>query len=90
MGVNFYPYFLELSGEASMELIAEHISHIYRVGGEDVIGIGTDFDGFDEGVSDITHIGQMNQLYDTVKRRGFTDRQMEKFWYKNILRLING
>ena len=71
-----------------METIAEHIVHIYRMGGEDAIGIGTDFDGFDEGVSDITHMGQMNLLYETVKRRGFTERQMEKFWGKNAIRIL--
>lgn len=88
VGINFYPYFLHTSGVSCMETIAEHIVHIYRMGGEDAIGIGTDFDGFDEGVSDITHMGQMNLLYETVKRRGFTERQMEKFWGKNAIRIL--
>lgn len=87
-GINFYPYFLNSSGNASMEIIAEHIWHMYQVGGEDVIGIGTDFDGFDEGQSDIMHIGQMKALYDMVKKRGFTERQMEKFWSKNAIRIL--
>lgn len=90
VGINLYPYFVRESGVVSAEDIADHVAHMYQVGGVDVIGIGTDFDGFDEGVSDITQIGQMSLLYDTVKRRGFTERQMEKFWCKNILRLING
>lgn len=88
IGVNTYPYFVHSSGEASMELMADHIAHIYQVGGEDVIGIGTDFDGYDEGISDLKHIGQMNTFYEVVKKRGFTERQMEKFWFKNILRVI--
>lgn len=87
-GINFYPFFVRESGEISMEDIADHVVHMYQVGGEDVIGIGTDFDGFDEGVSDITHIGQMGKLYDVVKRRGFTERQMEKFWFRNAMRII--
>ncbi len=88
IGVNTYPYFVHPSGKASMELIADHIAHIYQVGGEDVLGIGTDFDGYDEGISDFNHIGQMNEFYDVVKKRGFTERQMEKIWFKNILRII--
>ncbi len=88
IGVNTYPYFVHSSGKATMELIADHMVHIYQVGGEDVLGIGTDFDGYDEGVSDLTHIGQMNKFYEVMKKRGFTERQMEKFWFQNILRII--
>ena len=88
VGINFYPYFLNSSGVASMEIIAEHIWHMYQVGGEDVVGIGTDFDGFDEGQSDIKHIGQMKVLYDVVKKRGFSERQMEKFWNENAIRIL--
>ncbi len=88
IGVNTYPYFVHPSGKASMELMADHIAHIYQVGGEDVIGIGTDFDGYDEGESDFHHIGQMKEFYDVVRKRGFTERQMEKIWFRNILRVI--
>lgn len=88
IGVNTYPYFVHESGKSSMELLANHIEHIYQVGGEDVLGIGTDFDGYDQGESDFTHMGQMNQFYEVVKKRGFTARQMEKIWFKNILRVI--
>ena len=61
---------------------------MYQVGGEDFVAIGTDFDGFDEGESDIKDIGQMGNAYDIVKEQGFTESQMEKFWYKNALRVI--
>lgn len=88
IGVNTYPYFVHKSGTASMELLADHIEHIYQIGGEDVLGIGTDFDGYDEGISDFEDMSQMNAFYEVVKRRGFTERQMEKIWFKNILRII--
>lgn len=88
IGMNTYPYFVHSSGIASMEQMADHMVHIYKVGGEDVLGIGTDFDGYDEGTSDFHHIGQMNEFYEIVKKRGFTERQMEKIWNQNILRVI--
>lgn len=87
-GVNFYPYFLHESGKATMEDIAEHLWHMYQVGGEDVIAFGTDFDGFDEGELDITHMGEMNFVYDAIRKRGFTERQMEKILNGNILRVL--
>lgn len=88
VGVNAYPYFLASSGEASMELMADHIAHIYHVGGEDVLGFGTDFDGYDDGFSDFCNISQMNMFYELLLKRGFTERQIEKFCFQNILRVI--
>ena len=87
-GVNFYPYFLRESGMATVEDIAEHLWHMYQIGGEDVIAFGTDFDGFDEGELDIAHMGEMNLVYDAIRKRGFTERQMEKIWNGNILRVL--
>ena len=88
VGVNFYPYFLHESGKATMEDISEHLWHMYQVGGEDVIAFGTDFDGFDEGELDISHMGEMNLVYEAIKKRGFTERQMDKILNGNILRVL--
>ncbi len=90
MGINLYPYFLNKSGKSTLEDIANHVEHIYRIGGENVIAVGTDFDGYDDGVSEVLHIGQMESVYHAVKRRGFTERQMEKFWSENVMRVWNG
>ena len=87
-GVNFYPYFLREDGKASVTDIAEHLWHMYQVGGEDVIAFGTDFDGFDEGELDIRHMGEMNRVYDAMVQRGFTQRQMDKILNGNILRIL--
>ncbi len=87
-GLNLYPYFLHGSGNVTACHMAAHMQHMYRVGGEDVVAIGTDFDGFDEGESEITHIGQMEKLYHALGRCGFTERQLEKFCYKNALRVM--
>lgn len=87
-GLNLYPYFLHESGNVTVSHMASHLKHMYQVGGEDVVAIGTDFDGFDEGESDITHIGQMEKLYHALNKSGFTERQLEKFWCKNALRVM--
>ena len=87
-GVNFYPYFLRENGKATVADIAEHLWHMYQVGGEDVVAIGTDFDGFDEGELDITHMGDMNRVYDAIEKRGFSERQIDKILNSNILRVL--
>ena len=87
--MNFYPYFINKAGKATVEDIAEHVMHMYKVGGEDFIAVGTDFDGFDERELEIAHMGEMGKLYHAVEKRGFTERQMEKFWSGNAMRVIN-
>ena len=88
VGINLYPYFINRNRIATVENIVEHVAHMYQVGGEDFIAVGTDFDGFDEGKLEIAHIGEMGKLYDAVKKCGFTERQMEKFWNGNAVRII--
>lgn len=87
-GINFYPYFLNESGKANIDDLIRHIEHMYYVGGEDFVAIGTDFDGFDEGELDIKNLGEINYLYEALKKRKFNDSQIEKFWNKNALRVI--
>ena len=88
IGVNFYPYFLRENGKATIVDIVEHLWYMYQVGGEDVLAIGTDFDGFDEGELDITHMGEMNYVYDAIQKRGFSERQIDKILNGNILRVM--
>ena len=87
-GLNLYPYLLRESGHTTIDDMVQHIWHIYCVGGEDVVAVGTDFDGFDEGESEILHIGQMELIYRALAKKGFTERQLEKFWHGNAMRVI--
>ncbi len=87
-GVNFYPCFVHESAKITAENLADHVEYMYKKGGEDFVAMGTDFDGYSDGESTIAHIGQMVQVYDAIKKRGFSDRQMEKIWSENILRVI--
>lgn len=89
IGVNFYPYFVNENGIATAEDIVRHIQHIICVGGEDVVAIGTDFDGFDEGQLELEHIGQMEVLYKAMKKAGIKESLMEKIGYKNAMKIFN-
>lgn len=87
-GLNFYPYFINESGKADIDDLVRHIEHMFYVGGEDFVAIGTDFDGFDRGELELKHIGEMERLYDALKKRKFNDGQIEKFWNRNAMRVI--
>ena len=97
VGVNFYGAFLRLpgagekaSGRADITVIVRHIRHMMDMAGEDAVALGTDFDGFDieslpkgiEGVQD------MDALWDAMRRAGFTERQIEKTAYENVMRVL--
>ncbi len=67
IGINLYPYFLENNGKANFDSIIKHINYIINIAGEDVLGIGCDFDGIDILPSDISEISDINKLYKKLK-----------------------
>ena len=47
IGVNFYSAFLANGRAATLEDVYRHVDAILQLGGEDVVGFGSDFDGID-------------------------------------------
>lgn len=90
-GLNFYPAFLVENGLASNEDIAKHALHMINVAGEDIVAIGTDFDGYDGEAEDgyIEHIGEMDKVWDAFKKVGITERQIDKIQFGNAWRVMN-
>lgn len=88
-GLNFYQWFLDNSGDSRIEAMTAHVLHMIQIGGEEVVAIGTDFDGFDfEGETDIPDIGEMWRLAASLKTAGVTERQLDKIWSGNVQRII--
>ena len=86
-GLNLVPEFLNdrnLPGTVAM--LMEHVRHIVRVAGEDVLGIGSDLDGFSE-PSEISCASQVGLLFSAMEKE-FTPRQIEKFASGNVLRVL--
>lgn len=89
-GLNFGPEFVspDVTGrESTVENLADHILHFIRIGGEDCVGLGTDFDGVG-GSLEIEHPSQMPLLFDLLKKKGVTSRQLDKLASGNVLRVI--
>lgn len=89
IGLNYYYEFLsEYSGNRSrIEDMVRHTSHIYQVGGEDVLALGSDFDGID-GVLEIAHPTDCAKLAEALKKAGMSERVIEKMWWQNGKRLL--
>lgn len=88
-GLNFYSEFINNrhDGTSCVEDMVAHVLHFIKIGGEDCIGIGTDFDGI-ENVPEIAHPTQMSLLFEALEKKGVTPRQLDKLASENVLRVI--
>lgn len=87
MGINFASDFLcegdELSRVSSM---VKHIQYIVDIGGIDCVGLGSDFDGIPQNL-EIKDASYMPLLYKGLQNAGFSEEDIEKIFYKNVLRV---
>ncbi|MGL5754500.1 MAG: dipeptidase [Paraclostridium sp.] len=86
-GINFCSAFIGETPMAMLDDMVRHIKHIKHIGGIDVIGLGSDFDGIDCPV-EIKDVSEMGKLAIKLEQAGFTTDEIEKIYYKNALRLI--
>jgi len=74
--------------KATIADVADHIEHIRKVAGVDHIGIGSDFDGIDEGPAGLEDVSKFPNLFAELIRRGWTDADLEKLAGRNLLRAL--
>lgn len=87
-GLNFYPQFLKRDHPAEIADIVRHGMYILRKAGEDAVALGTDFDGFEAGQDWLHGIEEVGTLWETLKKAGMTERQLEKLQYRNVERVL--
>lgn len=90
-GLNFYPVFLrDDASKVTVQDIACHAAHMIDVAGEDVPAIGTDFDGFEckRVTGYVSGTGEMDRVWEAMKKQGITERQIDKIWSGNALRIL--
>ena len=91
MGLNYCADFLEEvpAGEknpGTIEAVVRHARHIVNVGGIQVLGLGSDFDGIDTH-EELPGAQSMEKLWDGLKAGGFAESQMDLIFSGNVLRL---
>lgn len=90
IGINLYAPFVrsDVKNEYyEIEALVAHIKHLIQIGGEDCVGIGSDFDGM-EGKLLIDNPVKMQLLFEGLEREGLTSIQIEKIAQKNVLRVL--
>ena len=91
IGVNFYSSFLNNNYKSNdmskIEDIIDHMKYIANMGGIDSVGIGSDFDGIDCPL-EFESAENMQLIYNSMKKSGFKEEDIEKIFYKNAMRLF--
>ena len=87
IGLNFAQSFLGTSPISRIEDIVNHSLYLINKGGEDVVALGTDFDGIKPN-TEIKDASEMYRLYDAFKEAGLSVDQCEKLFWKNADRLL--
>ncbi len=91
MGLNFCADFLEekpagMPNPGTVSSVVRHAKHIAEVGGIEVLGLGSDFDGIDTH-AELPGAQSMGVLWEALHRAGFTEGQLDKVFYGNVLRV---
>lgn len=89
IGVIFMPYWLmpKESGQG-LNFISRHIQYLIDTGGEDIAGIGTDFDGFTTPPDDLDNASLMPRLTQRLMVDGHSETRIKKVLGANALRVI--
>ena len=66
--------------------MVRHVQHIASVGGVEVCGLGTDYDGIGNSV-EFGDASGMEVLSEALHKSGFTWDEIEKVFFKNVLRV---
>ena len=81
VGLNLCVHFL---GEhPTAETAANHLEHFLALGGEDHLGLGSDFDGTDVPV-DLSGVQDLPRLWAVLEHRGFSPELIHKLAWENL------
>lgn len=91
MGLNYCADFLEEApagqkNPGTLAAVVRHARYIANVGGVEVLGLGSDFDGIDTH-EELPGAQSMGRLWDALKADGFTEAQLDKIFWQNVLRV---
>lgn len=88
MCVNLYPDFLVDSKEAKITDILKHTEHILSLGGENILGLGSDFDGVDRLPKGFLGADDYIKLFNEMSKIGYSDELIDKIAHKNMINFI--
>ena len=89
VGVVFVPDFVADDPAAkNLEMVLKHIDHIVHVVGEDHVGLGSDFDGFDGVLPGLEDATRFPAITEGLVARGYSEEAVRKILGGNWLRVF--
>lgn len=91
IGIDFYPghvladAFAPTTRKATSGDVADHVIHAIAVAGLEHVGIGSDFDGFEDACTDLKHLGEIGNLERALRQRGLDDAALARVFGLNLL-----
>ena len=86
IGINLWEKLLG-NEDNSFDAVLRHMSRMIEIGGEDVVAMGTDFDGCDIN-PDLAGIEKLQGLYDYLNIHGFDEKLLDKIFFANADRFF--
>ncbi|MEP6740986.1 MAG: membrane dipeptidase, partial [bacterium] len=74
--------------KVTVSRLVDHIDHVVKLVGIDHVGIGSDFDGVQSTLSDLSDVSQLPNLTGELLRRGYSESDVDKILGGNMLRVM--
>lgn len=81
IGLTFVPQFVSDSGPAISDLL-KHLDHVCSLGGENIVGFGSDFDGIESKIPRLEHPGHYGNLVEELYKH-YNSGQVQRFLFGN-------
>jgi membrane dipeptidase len=89
VGLNYCVHFIKEGGKTnSIEDFLRHIHHFLELGGEDVVALGSDFDGTDLPPY-LCAIEKLGGLKDAIISSGIPEKTADKILFSNAERYLS-
>ena len=88
IGVNFFSNFLSQDGRAMLDDVVRHVDALCELGGEHVVGFGSDFDGIHAWPEGLASPADFPALLDALRRRGYSEQTLENLAGLNLWNLL--
>ena len=82
VGISLCPEHLT-AGNCGIESVADHIRHYIRLGGEEAVCLGCDFDGIGETPDGLSDVSCLIRLADHLNTAGIPSRVIDKLFFDN-------
>ncbi len=88
IGINFYTAFLNRRGKSDLNDVFRHIDAICEMGGEKILGFGSDFDGIDSWPEGLATPADFPAVIEMMRAHGYSEETIENIAGLNYWNLL--